>query len=126
MWDRYDPSSSDGRDRDDFGDRSRGSRGGASDRDHAGDRDPRDVFTKDLDLPRGRERRPVRERDRVYEIDSTESRMLATVGAFRVVSESDLHALRDDSNNPRRSVRYLENEGLIRTSLLSSDDAPSS
>ena len=80
MWDRYDPRSSNDRDRDDVDDRSRGSRGGSGERDHAADRDPRDVFTKDLDLPRGRERRPVRERDRVYEIDGTESRMLAARG----------------------------------------------
>ena len=85
MWDRYDARSSNDRDRYDFVERSRGSRGGSNERDHAADRDPRDVFMKDLDLPRGRERRPVRERDRVYEINGTESRMLATVGAFRVV-----------------------------------------
>jgi len=48
--------------------------------------------------------------------------MLGTIGAFRAVSESDLHDLREDSNNPRRSVRHLENEGLIRTSPLSFDD----
>src|SRR5688572_27378587 len=119
MWDRYDPRSSNSRDRDDFGDRSRGSRGWSSERDHAADRDPRDVFTKDLDLPRGRERRPVRDRDRVYEINGIESRMLATVGAFRVVSESDLHDGREDT---RKSLRHLERQGLIRTSPLSSDD----
>jgi hypothetical protein len=119
MWDRYDPRSSNDRDRDDVDDRSRGSRGGSGERDHAADRDPRDVFTKDLDLPRGCERRPVRERDRVYEIDGTESRMLATVGAFRVVSESDLHDGRDDT---RRAQRHLEREGLLRTSPISSDD----
>src|SRR5688572_21008468 len=122
MWDRYDPRSSNSRDRDDFGDRSRGSRGWSSERDHAADRDPRDVFTRDLDLPRGRERGPVQERDRVYEINGTESRMLATIGAFRVVSETDLHDLRDDSDSSRRSARHLEKEGLIRTSALSSDD----
>jgi hypothetical protein len=71
MLDRYDPRSSSDRDRDDFADRTRGSRGGSSQRDHAADRDPREVFTKDLDVPRGRERRPVRERDRVYEIPRT-------------------------------------------------------
>ena len=95
-------------------DRNFGSRGGSSERDRGEDRDPRDVFTRDLDLPRGPERRPVRERDRVYEIDGTESRMLGTIGAFRVVSESDLHDLRDESSNPRRSLRHLEDEGLIR------------
>lgn len=119
MWDRYDPRSSDGRDRDDFGDRSRGSHGGVNDRDQSCERDPRDVFTKDLDLPRGRERRPVRDRDRVYEINGIESRMLATVGAFRVVAESDLHDGRDDT---RKAQRHLEQEGLLRTSPLSSDD----
>src|SRR6478609_4666323 len=96
MWDRYDPRSD--------------------------DRDRGDVFTRDLDLPRGPERRPVRERDRVYEIDGTESRVLGTIGAFRVVSESDLHDLRDESSNPRRSLRHLEDKGLIRHSPLSSDD----
>jgi hypothetical protein len=119
MWDRYDPRSSDDRDRDDLGDRSRGSRGGGTDRDQSGGRDPRDVFTKDLDLPRGRERRPVRERDRVYEIDGTEGRMLATVGAFRVVAESDLHDGREET---RKAQRHLEREGLLQTSPLSSDD----
>ena len=29
----------------------------------------------------------MRERDRIYEINGAESRMLATVGAFRVVAE---------------------------------------
>jgi hypothetical protein len=119
MWDRYDPRSSSDRDRDDFADRSRGSRGGSSERDHAAVRDPRDVFTKDLDVPRGRERRPVQERDRVYEINGTESRMLATVGAFRVVSESDLHDGREDT---RKGLHHVEREGLMRTSPLSSDD----
>lgn len=83
----------------DRGDSDRGLGRGACDsrnRDR-GPSDPRDVFTKDLDLPRGRERRPVRERNRVYEINGEESRVLATVGAFRVVAESDLHDVRDDT-----------------------------
>jgi hypothetical protein len=115
--DRYDPR--DVRDRTNTWDREFGSRGGTSERDRGEEGDPRDVFTKDLDLPRGRERRPVRERNRVYEINGTESRMLATVGAFRVVSESDL---RDGPEDTRKGLRHLEREGLIRTSPLSSDD----
>jgi hypothetical protein len=111
--------SADQRDRDDFAGRSRGSRAGTSDRDRSECDDSREVFTKDLDLPRGRERRPVRERDRVYEINGTETRMLATIGAFRVVGESDLHDGRDDT---RKAQRHLEREGLLRTSPLSSDD----
>jgi DNA-binding MarR family transcriptional regulator len=119
MLDRYDPRSDERRDGSDTQDRNFGSRGGTSERDRDHERDPRDVFTKDLDLPRGRERRPVRERDRVYEINGTESLMLATVGAFRVVSESDLQ---DDRGDTRKALRHLEREGLLRTSPLSSDD----
>lgn len=118
MWDRYDPRDSD-RDRDDSSERTLVGRGSTGDGNRHDERDPRDVFTKDLDLPCGRERRPVRERDRVYEISGTESRMLATVGAFRVVAESDLHDGREDT---RKDQRHLEREGLIRSSPLSSDD----
>jgi hypothetical protein len=118
MLDRYDPRWETDRNREDSRDRDRGSRG-SGDSHGPHDRDPRDVFTKDLDLPRGRERRPVRERDRVYEINGTESRMLATVGAFRVVSESDLH---DGREGTSKGLRHLEREGLMRTSPLSSDD----
>ena len=99
MWDRYDPRSTEDRDRGESCDRSRGSRGGTSERDRNDKCDPRDVFTKELDLPRGPERELVRERERVYEINGAESRMLATIGAFRVVSESDLHDLRDESQD---------------------------
>ena len=93
MFDRYDPRG-DGCDDARDGGRavSRGSRG-------AGDsqtvRDQGEVFTKDLDLPRGRERELVRDRHRAYELDGDESRMLATVGAFRVASESDLRDPRE-------------------------------
>jgi hypothetical protein len=121
MWDRYDPRIDD-RDRGESRDRSLGSPGVSNERDRNDDREARDVFTSGLDLPRGCERRPVRERDRIYEINGTESRMLATIGAFRVVSESDLHDLRDESRNPCRSARHLEDEGLIRRSPLSSED----
>jgi hypothetical protein len=55
MWDRYDPRD-DGRDRGSSWDRSLGDRGSTSDRKWNGERDPRDVFTRDLDLPCGRER----------------------------------------------------------------------
>jgi hypothetical protein len=121
MWDRYDPRDGQ-RDRSDGWDRDLGGRGSTSDRDRNHDRDPRDVFTKDLDLPRGSERRPVQERDHVYEIDRAESRALATIGAFRVIPESNLHDIRDDSKDSRQSIKHLEKEGLIRTSPLSSDD----
>jgi len=121
MWDRYDPRDDD-RDRGNSWDRDLGGRGSTSDRDRDKERHPSDVFTKDLDLPRGSERRLVRERDRVYEIDGAESRALATIGAFRVVAESDLHDIRDDPQSSSRTLKHVEKEGLIRTSPLSSDD----
>jgi hypothetical protein len=120
MWATYDPRDDDCG-RNESWDRAFGSRA-SSDRDRHEGRGPRDVFTKDLDLPRGRERRPVCERHRVYEIDGAESRALATVGAFRVVAETDLHDLRDDTKSSRRGLKHLVDEGLIRTSPLSSDD----
>src|SRR5262245_35976795 len=52
--------------------------------------DPRDVFTRELDLPRGHERHLVHDRGRVYTLRGSESRTLATVGAFRIVSSRDL------------------------------------
>jgi hypothetical protein len=122
MLDRNDPRESINRSDGGSWDHSLGSRGGSSQRDRNQDRDVRDVFTRDVDLPRGSERRPVRERNRVYEIDGGESRVLGTIGAFRVVSESDLHYLCNDSNGARWRVRHLEGEGLIRTSPLSSED----
>jgi len=49
MWDWYNSRSDLERDSDDTWDLDRGSRGSSS------ERDPRDVFTRDVDLPRGRE-----------------------------------------------------------------------
>jgi DNA-binding MarR family transcriptional regulator len=120
MWDRFDPRSAEARDRGGSCDRSRGSRSGSSDRERDDDR--RDVFTKDLDLPRGHRRELVHGRDRAYEINGTESRMLATLGAFRVVAESDLNDPRDERHGTRETIKHLEREGLIRTAPLNSDD----
>ena len=122
MFDRYDPrddARDDGRDRD--RDLSRGSGAGVSTTDGM-ERDARDGFTRDLDLPRGRDRDRVHDRDRVYDIDGSEAQMLATVGSFRVVAESDLSELRDDARKPRQSIRHLEEEGLIRRSPLDAND----
>ena len=62
--------------------------------------DPRDVFMRDLDLPRGPERELVHDRDRDYTLSGSDSRTLSTVGAFRVVSERDLRDPREDSVRP--------------------------
>jgi DNA-binding MarR family transcriptional regulator len=72
--------------------------------------DPRDVFTRDVDLPRGPERELVHDRDRGYTLNGSETRTLSTVGAFRVVSERDLRDPRDEAFD----VRHLEDQGLIQ------------
>jgi hypothetical protein len=47
--------------------------------------DIRDVFTRDLELPRGPERQRVWAGDSDVRLRGSEVRTLATVGAFRVV-----------------------------------------
>jgi hypothetical protein len=78
--------------------------------------DSRDAFTRHVDLPRGREREIVRDRDREYTLRGSESRTLATVGAFRVVSSRDLRDHRDRSVDPRSGdLRHLREQGLVET-----------
>jgi hypothetical protein len=82
--------------------------------------DPRNVFMRDLDLPRGRDREIVHDaRGREYTLRGSESRTLSTVGAFRVVSSRDLC---DDDGRPADTrtgdLRHLREEGLIRTERL--------
>jgi hypothetical protein len=85
----------------------------------ARDRDPRDAFMRDLNLPRGREREIVRDRDCEYTLRGSESRTLATVGAFRVVSSRDLHDNRDRPLDPRSSdLRHLREQGLVEVTRL--------
>jgi hypothetical protein len=64
----------------------------------------RDVFTRDLNLPRGLEREIVRDRDHEYTLRGSETRTLATVGAFRVVSSRDLRDQYDRPLDPRRAT----------------------
>ena len=95
------------RDRGASWDRPRGSRGGRSERDDERLFDPRDVFVRAVDLPLDLERELVRDRDRTYELNGTDSRVLATVGAFRVVAESDLERAFDNPASARDSVKHL-------------------
>jgi hypothetical protein len=67
-------------------------------------------------LPRGPERELVRDRDREYTLRGSESRTLATVGAFRVVSSRDLRDHNDRVADPRSGdLRHLREERLIET-----------
>jgi hypothetical protein len=81
------------------------------------DADPRDVFTRGLNLPRGRDREIVHDsRDREYTLRGSESRSLATVGAFRVVPARDLRDRDDRPGDPRNGdLRHLREQGLIET-----------
>lgn len=82
-------------------------------------RDQTDVFTRHVDLPRGPERERVHDRDRVYTLRGSESRTVATVGAFRVVSSRDL---RDHDGGPADvhsgDLRHLREQGLIETARV--------
>ena len=94
---------------------SRGSRGGGEQRSEVST-NPRDVFSRDLGLPRGSSRRRVRDRIHSYELRGSEVRMLATVGAFRVVPAADL---REELGRPvdpwNGDLRRLREAGLVRT-----------
>jgi DNA-binding MarR family transcriptional regulator len=72
-----------------------------------------------LKLPRGLEREIVRDRDREYTLRGSESRTLASVGAFRVVSSRDLRDHHDQPLDPRSSdLRHLRDQGLVETTRL--------
>ena len=74
--------------------------------DHASE--VRDTFSRDLDLPRGADRELVRDRDREYTLRGSETRTLATLGAFRVVSSGDLRDANDRPLDPRSGdLRHL-------------------
>lgn len=80
------------------------------------DTNPREVFTRHLNLPRGQERELVRDRDREYTLRGSESRTLATAGAFRVVSSRDLRDNNDRPADPRSGdLRHLREQGLVET-----------
>lgn len=78
--------------------------------------DTREVFMRDLNLPRGPVREIVRDRDREYTLRGSETRTLATVGAFRVVSSRDLRDQHDRPLDPRSSdLRHLREQRLVET-----------
>lgn len=92
-------------------------RGGGTDADprDVESRDPRDAFTRSLNLPRGRDRETVELDGEHYRLRGSEVRTLATVGAFRVVPVEDL---RDDDGR-RGDLRHgdlahLKTAGLLR------------
>ena len=112
----------DPRDRDDSSrDLSRGSRGGSDPRDRERV-DPRDLFVDRVSLPRGPEREHVRFRDRDYTLRGSESRTLASVGAFRVIPAHDLRDTFDKPLDPRHGeLWHLRDSGLVETVRVDRD-----
>ncbi len=119
MWRDQDPrahdtdrSRHDDYERDDL---SRGSRGGSDPRE-ALPRDPREVFTRGLALPRGSRRQRVALRERTYDLSGSDVRLLATVGAFRAVPQRDLEPTVVRTRGGRDwQIEHLRSSGLIET-----------
>lgn len=92
---------------------------------HSVDREPdrtRDRWSaaRGLTLPRSPERRPVALNRERFRIRDSESELLATVGAFRVIAVRDLEPSAANTANPDRSfvdgdVRSLREQGLLQT-----------
>ena len=89
---------------------------GGPEREAPNSRDPRDVFVNHVDLPRGRTREYVHSLREPYLLRGSESRALATVGAFRVVPAGDM---RDADGRPldpdRGELHHLRRQGLVET-----------
>ncbi len=120
----YDPRWNDeARDRD-GGSRemSRGGRGGDS-RERERERvEPREVFARHVSLPRGREREHVWVRDHYHMLRGSESRTLASVGAFRVIRTDDLRDTFHKPLDPRHGeLWHLREAGLVQTVRLDRD-----
>jgi hypothetical protein len=124
MLDRYDPRDEQRAREESFGrELSQGSRGATEKRTPSDfdSNDPRDTFVRDVDLPREPERERVRNRDRSYDMNGEESRLLATVGAFRVAQIEDLRSAMGQGEGRRgvdAGVRHLRASGLVDTVRL--------
>jgi hypothetical protein len=78
--------------------------------------DPSEFLARDLDLPHGREREHVHERDHDYALRGSEVRALAAIGAFRVVAADDVRDDEGHSGDLRvGDLRHLKDVGLIRS-----------
>jgi hypothetical protein len=70
-----------------------------------------DLFARQLNLADGGVREVIVDRDRTYLLDQYETRALATIGAFRVVSAADLLEANADLRDA--DLRHLIDEGLV-------------
>lgn len=111
------------RDRDHDRELNQGSRGGLSNSRDRASLDPRDVFMKDLDLPRGPNRWPVRARGGDVTLRGSESRTVSIVGAFRIVPAGDLRDGQECPLDPRTSdLLHLKEAGLVQITPAAGND----
>jgi hypothetical protein len=68
-----------------------------------------------LTLPRGPDREALKVRGHVYRLRESESRILATVGTFRVVRADDLQPLRSSRDVWTGDLRSLADQGLVQS-----------
>jgi hypothetical protein len=71
-----------------------------------------------LVLPRGEGREVVRVREHTYRLRASEARILATVGAFRVVRADDLQPMRSSRDTWNGDLRSLAEQGLVQTKTV--------
>jgi len=100
----------------------RGGRSGSTSRPRQpADRDVTAALRQQLDLPRGDARERVELRDRSYQLRDSDVRVLATIGAFRVVDASDIQTDRDRWHG---ELHHLREAGLIEGTRKILDGRP--
>lgn len=77
-----------------------------------------------LTLPRGAAREALQVRGHVYRLRASESRMLATVGTFRVVRADDLQPIRSSRDAWTGDLRSLAEQGLVQLKTVDVNRAP--
>jgi hypothetical protein len=75
-----------------------------------------------LSLPRGEERERVEFRDREYSLNGSETRVLATVGAFRIMSPDDLGDGEHGRDAWHGDWRHLGEQGLLTHETITDRD----
>lgn len=112
MWRDID-ARDDGRERSEDG---RGRSGGAQTPPSEVTDEGRDPLSRDLDLPRSPHREKVRVRGRDYELSGNDVRVMAKVGAFRVVPVNELRASNPRTpTRPAPDIERLREHGLVKT-----------
>ncbi len=80
-----------------------------------------DVAARDFALPRGEAREVVQFRGREYALNGSETRALATVGAFRVVSPGDVGDGAHGEDARHGDWRHLTEQGLLTRDTITDE-----